>query len=184
MWNDLRIRLRALFQRESVETEMNHELRFHVERRVEMLVQSGVPFAEAQRRARAAFGGSEQIKEECRDARGISFLETLWQDIRYGLRTMRKTPGFTIVAVLTLALGIGATTAIYSVVSPLVLEPLPFRDPSQLVTVLETNKGEGLDWLSVTPSNFLEWQRRSTAFESMTGFYGTACRLAEEGAPQ
>jgi putative ABC transport system permease protein len=184
MWNDLRIRLRALFRRKSVETEMDDELRFHIERRVDELVQSGVPRDEAVRRARMAFGGGEQIKEECREARGVEFLETLWQDIRYGLRTMRRSPGFTIVAVLTLALGIGATTAIFSVVSPLVLEPLPFRDPSHLVTVLESNKGEGLDWLTVTPSNFLEWQRRSTAFESMTGFYGCTYRLAEEGVPQ
>jgi predicted permease len=184
MWSDLRIRLRALFRRKSVETEMDDELRFHIERRVEEFVQSGVPREEAERRARVAFGGAEQVKEECREARGVGFLETLWQDIRYSLRTMRKSPGFTIVAVLTLALGIGATTAIYSVVSPLVLEPLPFRDPSRLVTVLESNKGEGLDWLYVAPSNFLEWQRRSNAFESMAGFYGCAYRLAEEGAPQ
>jgi putative ABC transport system permease protein len=184
MWSDLRIRLRALFRRKSVEAEMDDELRFHIERRVEMLVQSGVPRDEAGRRARLAFGGREQIKEECREARGVSFLETLWQDIRYGLRTMRRSPGFTATAVITLALGIGATTAIFSIVSPLVLEPLPFRDPSHLVTVLETNKGEGLDWLTVTPSNFLEWQRRSTAFESMSGFYGYAYRLAAEGAPQ
>ncbi|MGC1187884.1 MAG: ABC transporter permease [Candidatus Acidiferrales bacterium] len=184
MWSDLKIRLRALFRRKSVETEMDDELRFHFERRVETLVQAGVPRDEAARRARMAFGGGEQIKEECREARGIDFLETLWQDIRYGLRTMRRSPGFTIVAVLTLALGIGATTAIFSVVSPLVLEPLPFRDPSQLVTVLETNKGQGLDWLTVTPSNFLEWQRRSTAFESLAGFYGCGYRLAEEGVPE
>ena len=124
--------MRAMLRRSRVENEMDAELRFHIEAFGEDLVRSGVPRQEAYRRARIAFGGIERAKEECRDARGVSFLETLLQDLRYGLRMLRKSPGFTAVAVLTLALGIGANTAIFTLLHASLWTPLSVSDPKEI----------------------------------------------------
>ena len=100
MFSDLLHRLRALLRRTPLEAELDEELRAHLEREVEKYVRSGLPGEEAARRARLEFGGLDQVKEECRDARGVNFVETLFQDARHGLRVLAKNPGFTAVAVL------------------------------------------------------------------------------------
>ena len=133
VFNDLIFRLRALFRREIVESEADAELRFHFEQQVEKNIKAGLTREEALRRARIDFGGHEQLKEEIREARGVNLIETLFQDVRYGLRILGRTPVITGVAILSLALGIGANTAIFSLIDSLVLRTLPVKHPEELV---------------------------------------------------
>ena len=139
MWNNLLLRLRSLFRRKNVEAEVDEELRFHFEKQVSKFMQSGMPLQEAKRLARLQFGGMEQLKEEHRDARGVTFIETLLQDIRFGLRILSRTPVITFVAILSLALGIGANTAIFSLIDAVMLRFLPVHNPEELVQVQMQN---------------------------------------------
>jgi predicted permease len=136
-------RLSALFRRDSAERELDEELRFHLNKEIEKHIRAGVPRKEARRIALRDFGGLERFKEEVRDERGVRQLEDFISDIRYALRTAKKQPLFTCVVVLTLALGIGATTAIFSVLNGVVLRPLPYNNPDELVTIWASYRSGG-----------------------------------------
>ena len=133
------LRLRSLFRWAQADQELDDELRDHLERKTEEYVTQGMTQAEARRRARVDIGGIEKCKEECRDARHASWLQDLAQDIRYGLRMLRKNPGFTVVAVLTLALGIGANTAIFTLLHASLWTPLPVTDPKEIFHLMRAS---------------------------------------------
>lgn len=140
---------------------MDEEMRFHIEAHAAELVKRGMPRQEALRQARLEFGGMETAKTECRDAVGVSFLETLSQDVRHSVRSMVRTPVFTLTAVIVLALGIGATTAIFSVVDAVLLRPLAYRDSGHLVTILMYGDGP------VSAGNYIDWRDQSRSFTAM-----------------
>jgi putative ABC transport system permease protein len=181
MLSDVVSRLRSLLRRTTVEAELDDELRFHFELQVEKYVKSGLPREEARRRARLEFGGLDQVKEECREARGVHLIETLAQDIRYGLRTLRKSPGFTAVAVLTLAVGIGASTAIFSAVNPILFEPLPYSHPNRITMIWDSYQGERQD---VTFHTYREIAERSHSFDALAVMETWQPTMTSSGEPE
>jgi putative ABC transport system permease protein len=182
MLKDLFFRLRSVFRRETVESEMEEELRFHSERQIEKYLKTGMRRDEARRRVRMDFGGLEQVKEECRDARGVALVETVAQDLRYGWRTLLKSPGFAAAALFTLALGIGANTAIFSVVYGVLLQPLPFRDAARLVLLHETTPKVGD--VSVSYPNFQDWRAQSHTFSEMAAVSNVGFNMAGASQPE
>jgi putative ABC transport system permease protein len=182
--SDLLYRLRALFRPNSMEADLDEELRAHLEHHVEKYVQSGLALEEARRRARLEFGGLDQVKEECRDARAVNLIETTLQDIRYGLRKLARSPGFTVVAVATLALGIGANTLIFSVVNVAVLHPLPFRNASRLVTKWDTSPTVGYAGPgTLTDKDYMEWRDQNRVFSDIATFRRQPTNLTGVGEP-
>ncbi|MBV8897646.1 MAG: ABC transporter permease [Acidobacteriaceae bacterium] len=169
----LRSWLRSTLRREAMEREMHDELRFHVETRTEDLMRGGVERHEAERQARLEFGRLVQTKEACREVRGADVLHDLGADIRYGLRLLHRSPGFAALAMLTLALGIGATTAVFSVVNAILLRDLPYPDPQHLVFLYERLPGipdVPLEAWGPVNGDFYAWRKASRSFSRMALF--------------
>src|SRR5262252_175629 len=175
-FNILMARLRALFRRESVLRDIEEELRVHVEMETETNIRRGMPPNEARAAALKSFGNVGRNTELGYDIRGGGWLETLRQDLRFGARMLLKQPGFSLIALLTLALGIGANTAIFSVVNAVLLRPLPYREAERIVAIQELSK-EG-ERKMVTPANFLDWRAQQTTFASLAAISTRRANLA------
>jgi putative ABC transport system permease protein len=174
-------RWHALIHKNKLEDELDEEMRFHLERDVEQNIQNGMTPEDARYAALKAFGAMGQSKEECRDARGVGPLENTLRDITYSLRVLLKSYAFTIVVVLTLALGIGANTAIFSFANGILLRPLPYPQSDRLAVVRETAVKRGIAAMSVSYPNFLDWREQNTVFEDIASYFG-ASRFALSGA--
>ena len=175
--------LRTLFHKEEVEQEMDEELRGFLDAAVKEKMRSGMSQDEARRAARVEMGSLDAVKEEIRSAGWESTLETLWQDLRYGARQLKRNPGFTAVAVITLALGIGATTAIFTVVNAVLLRPLPYPHPEELVYVQEILEGYGLTPL-VGKEEFVAWRNQSRTLSPIAAYMDFAANLTGGGEPE
>jgi putative ABC transport system permease protein len=174
--------LRGLFRREQTDDEVAEELHFHIEMRERENIAAGMTPDEAREDARRRFGNFEQLKQTCREIRGAGFLETFVQDVRFGSRTLLKNRGMAAAAILALALGIGASTCIFSVVNAVLLRPLPYKDPDRLVWI--TQDLPRFNAQLVTGADFLEWRERDAVFGSVAAFQARNFNLTGSDTPE
>jgi len=176
-------RLLGLFLKRKLERELEEEIRSHLEIQIEDNLRQGMSPEDARRAAQIRFGGVEQVKEAYRDKSRLGWIETLWQDLRYGARILWTNPGFTLTAMLTLALGIGANTVIFSIINAVWLRPLPYPDPDRLIVVRETKLPE-TDDSQVSPAAFLAWQKQNTVFAPLEAITVRFFNLTDEINPE
>src|SRR6185437_3233136 len=173
----------ALFRRSRLEGEMDAELRSHLTAYAEDLIQQGTPQDQALRRARLEFGSFERVKEECRDARRAGIVEGVAQDLRFGLRMLRRSPGLTLAALIMLAVGVGANAAVLSAVRAVLLHPLPYARPSRLVWITESLPNvtdNNVSWLDLQ-----DWKRQNHDFQAIAGYSDFSVAMTvRAGEPQ
>src|SRR5256885_15454908 len=170
MLDKVRLRLRSLFRRPNVEFELETELRFHLDQLIEENISSGMPPETARRAAQRVIGGITQCKEECRDVRRVNFVEDLIQDVRYTIRSLAKSPGFTGVVVATLALGIGANTAIFTIVHGVLLRPLDYPKPDQLMYLTAESPAIGGTRNALSAPEYTEVRQMNQSFAAVGAF--------------
>ncbi len=167
-----------------MESSLNEELQHHLERQIVQNIKEGMCPEEARYAALKDFGGIEQAKEQCREARGVRPIEDLWQDLRYGLRQLSKRPAFAILAVLTLALGIGATTTIFTVAYTVLIKPLPYKNADKAVYVWARNQRESLNQGFLNYSEVIDYRQRLQSFEYLAGYTTVVTNLTGAGEPE
>ena len=172
--DDLLRRWRALTHKAEMDQELDEEMRFHLERDIEQNIRNGMSPEDARYAALRSFGGVDQSKEECRSSRGVGLIESVVRDVSYGLRVLFKSYAFTIVVILTLALGIGANTAIFSFANGILLRPLPYPQSDRLAVLEETALKEGGINIGVSYPNFLDWREQNKVFEGIATHFGTS----------
>src|SRR5262245_52795035 len=171
-------RMLSLLRRGRFEREMEEEMQFHLEMQIEQNLDAGMSPEKARQAANRQFGNQTWLKEVSREMWGLNSIETLLQDLRYGLRMLRKTPLFTLAAVITLALGIGANTAIFSVVNAVLLRPLPYQNPAELVLIRHLNKTDGTQSQGISYPNFQDLRRQNSVFADLATFRQNSFSLA------
>lgn len=181
LFDVVRLRLRSLFRRRLVEDELARELHFHLEEQTRENVEHGMSREEARWAAKRALGGVAQWQEECRDQRGTSWLESVWNDLGFALRVLRRTPGFTAVITGTLSLAIGANSAIFSVVEGVLLRPLPFPTADRLVRIYYNSDTQPK--FPLNPNDFYDFRDRARTFESMAAITRNDRQLSGMGEP-
>src|SRR5712692_6341683 len=174
-------RMRGLFGKGRLDQDLDDELRAHLEMLVDENLRRGMTIEEARRAARLSFGGVEQTKEAYRDQRGLPVVDSVLRDLRYGFRMLRRYPGFTVVAVVTLALGIGANTAIFSVVNAVLLHSFPYKDPNKLVLLAE--KRREMNLLALSYPDFVDWRSQNNVLESAGAVRRWNADLTGSGEP-
>jgi predicted permease len=177
-------RLRSMLRRNRLDQDLDEELRSHLEMRAADNLAAGMPPEQARYEAQKRFGNTTLLKQDAREVDIVRWLDEAARDFRHALRMLQRSPGFTTVAVLTLALGIGANTAIFSVIDAVLLRPLPYHEPDQLVMVWENNSQHPNPHNTVSPPNFLDWQNRNTVFSSMAYMFDGRDNLTGNGDPQ
>jgi putative ABC transport system permease protein len=175
------LRLRSLFRRKQVDRDLDDELAYHLDQQIRQNISKGMSAGQARYVALRSLGGMQQIKEQCKEKRRVNYIEHFFQDLRHGFRQLRRSPGFTIVAILTLALGIGANSAIFSFIDGVLLKPLPWDHPEQIVRVLErVPKGNPN---GISTMNFLDWKNQNTVFSAIAAQTGGSMALTGIDVP-